>query len=64
MKFCKECNVKIITPVSKCPLCKATTIYVDGPEVRAYPDLYSEQVQTSVYTGLINVVKKKQIVPT
>ena len=67
MKYCKECHVKIITPVSKCPLCKTETMHIEGPEVRAYPDLYSAQAQTAAYTayepGFISAVKGKQTVP-
>jgi len=62
MKYCKECHVNIITPVSKCPLCKATTMNIGGPEIRAYPDLsYSEQ--TPLDTGLFSAAPVKQPAP-
>jgi len=63
MKYCKECDVNIITPISKCPLCKSPAISVSGPEIYAYPDLHARQLHESMYENLISAMQTKQTLP-
>ena len=63
MRYCKECDVNIITPISKCPLCKSATISVSGSEIYAYPDLHTKNTLDSIYSGLMGAMKTTQLTP-
>ena len=64
MRYCEHCTINITTPVSHCPLCKSKTLWVDGEEVRAYPEIIHEHKEPETYRpGIAGIFRRKTTEP-